>query len=374
MAVEVSGDLIGFSWEGPGTGTFFTFEPQYTFTFQVLGAYTVIAYGVCGNDTAIVNVTAQGAGAGQDNTLHLCDDGPPINLALSLGTHADGGFWTFGGLPHTGIYNPAVDSAGEYTYTAPFPATCPGASQVATILVEETAVGPNTTWTLCSSDPPFNLIDALNPGATVGGSWARVQFLTLLPHGGEYDPAVDSSGIFRYAIGNCSATVQVTEWPASPWFADLDNDGLGDPLTEVWACSQPSGCVSNDSDACPTIPGTVGGPCDDGNPLTLNDHITDSCTCAGDTPSSISPTAATPAPVSIWPNPLSEGVLRLQTTWTGQAEIRVHDVTGRLWMAASMELQTGPMDVFLRQAFAPGSYMLRISCAAGNTALILIVK
>src|SRR5690606_20856428 len=81
LEVAVSGDIIGYSWEGPGTGTFFSFSPSYSFPFQLLGDYTIIAFGECGNDTAVVTITAQGAGAGQDNTLQLCGNGPAHNLS-----------------------------------------------------------------------------------------------------------------------------------------------------------------------------------------------------------------------------------------------------------------------------------------------------
>ncbi|MFK7810556.1 MAG: T9SS type A sorting domain-containing protein, partial [Saprospiraceae bacterium] len=49
---------------------------------------------------------------------------------------------------------------------------------------------------------------------------------------------------------------------------DTDNDGI---------------CDSDD--ACPTIPGVPGTPCDDGNPSTINDVINDGCNCVGTLPS-----------------------------------------------------------------------------------------
>lgn len=45
---------------------------------------------------------------------------------------------------------------------------------------------------------------------------------------------------------------------------DTDNDGVG-----------------NSCDNCPTVPGVIGTPCNDGNPNTMNDVLVTGCTCAG---------------------------------------------------------------------------------------------
>lgn len=361
LAVLASGDILGYSWEGPGTGTFFTFEPQYSFSFQILGDYTIIVYGQCGNDTATVTMTAQGAGAGQSDTIHLCDDSPPTDLAPLLGTHAPGGFWTFNGQPHNNKFNPVVDVPGDYMYTVPFPVTCPGATQNATITVEMTNIGPNATWSLCAADSAFSLMHALETGADTGGSWCRMQFLSLIPHSGIYDPAVDSSGIFRYDLNGCFATVQVTEAPAFDWFADADGDGLGDPLMVLRACAQPAGYVADSTDLCPALIGTVGSPCDDGNALTFDDQITDSCTCAGDLHTGISSPDGSTQPVSAWPNPFAGGELHVQCGWAGEATVRLFDAVGQLVWSAQTVLQGDAITVQPAVSLAPGVYLLSIS-------------
>jgi hypothetical protein len=48
---------------------------------------------------------------------------------------------------------------------------------------------------------------------------------------------------------------------------DGDSDGVAD-------------CIDN----CPSVAGVVGTPCNDGNPLTINDQLTLACVCAGTTP------------------------------------------------------------------------------------------
>ncbi|MEM9078773.1 MAG: DUF6443 domain-containing protein [Bacteroidota bacterium] len=45
--------------------------------------------------------------------------------------------------------------------------------------------------------------------------------------------------------------VNYTTTQPTPWYADNDNDGLGDPNTMVMDCSQPTGYVNNKGDRCP---------------------------------------------------------------------------------------------------------------------------
>lgn len=374
LAVVATGDILGYSWEGPGTGTFFTFEPQFSFSFQILGEYTIIVYGECGNDTATVTMTAQGAGAGVSDTIHLCDDSPPLDLSTCLGTHAPGGFWTLNGSPHGNVYDPAVDAPGDYMYTVPFPVSCPGAAQNATVTVQETRVGPNATWSLCATDGAFNMMWALEAYADTGGTWYRMQFLSLFPHSSLYNPAVDSSGIFRYELNGCFATVQVTEWPAFAWFADADSDGLGDPLTEVVACTQPPGFVADSTDACPALPGTVGEPCDDGDPLTFDDQITDSCTCAGDLHTGIASSEGSPLDLVVWPNPFGGGALHLHSPVTGPAELRLYNALGALMWTTSVQLQGDAVALTPGGNLAPGAYWLTLSAQSERGFVPLIIR
>jgi len=67
------------------------------------------------------------------------------------------------------------------------------------------------------------------------------------------------------------------------FFADGENDGLGDPSNFTTSCpgGAPAGFVANNTDLCPLVAGTVGSSCDDGNALTGNDILTASCQCLG---------------------------------------------------------------------------------------------
>ena len=376
LAVVASGDILGYSWQGPGTGEYFTFTPAYSFNFQVLGEYMVVAYGICGNDTAMVLIDAAGAGAGQNNTLHLCDDGPSRDLEMELGLHAVGGVWTFNELPHGGIFDPAVDLPGEYVYTSPFTATCPGTSQSATITVELTRVGADTATSTCALDSAFGLLQFLSSDVTMGGTWERYVFLSIEPHNGIYDPSIDSTGVFRYVIQGCAASVVVTEEPAFPWFLDSDNDGLGDPLMVEWSCTQPTGYVADSTDNCASLPGKVGDVCDDGLPGTIDDMITDSCVCAGVTTTAIlSPEDRDPT-FSIWPNPNTDGQLNIRAEGSGLAEVRIFDSLGRLYKTDQFRSTGGhdPIHMALGDDLPKGIYVVNLTLEGRSSTVPLVIR
>lgn len=376
LSVVTSGDILGYSWQGPGTGEYFTFTPEYAFNLQVLGEYMVVVYGECGNDTAMVTINAAGAGAGQDGTLYLCDDGPPRELAMELGTHAEGGTWAFDGLPHSGIYDPALDDPGNYMYTAPFAATCPGTSQTATITVEEANVGPDVTTSTCALDSAFSLMQFLPAEVTPGGTWGRFVFISIEPHSGIYDPVIDSSGAFQYAVLGCATTILVTENPALPWFEDPDNDGLGDPLLVEWSCGQPVGYVADSTDNCSALPGTIGDACDDGLPGTADDVITDSCACAGViTTAVLSPEDRDPA-FSIWPNPNNGDRLYVGIQGFGPVGLQIFDALGEQQRSFRLQVMPGhaPLSIDLGNGLAKGFYLVRITGIGSASAARLVIR
>lgn len=55
----------------------------------------------------------------------------------------------------------------------------------------------------------------------------------------------------------------------SPYYADADSDGLGDPAISVQACSAPTGYVPNSDDMCPDVPGSSPTGCIPELPVTI---------------------------------------------------------------------------------------------------------
>ncbi|MBK9058703.1 MAG: hypothetical protein IPL81_02060 [Flavobacteriales bacterium] len=86
--------------------------------------YTVTGTSPCGNATATVTVSETGSpDAGTDGAVTVCEGGAAIDLFTELGGSPDaGGTWS-GGLVG-GMFDPAVNAAGNYTYTLNATAPC----------------------------------------------------------------------------------------------------------------------------------------------------------------------------------------------------------------------------------------------------------
>ena len=215
----------GGTWYFPGAGGAMA-SPVIDPQTAPPGAYQYVvpAVGSCAADTAVVNVTIIGAvNAGQNGTLAFCANSPSQNLGVGLGGLPNpGGSWTFqpmGGDPvaHGPIYNPAVDAPGNYLYTVVGQSPCPNAT--ATVSVTETPApiaGDDNSYTFCSADGPFQMIDQLAGSPQNGGVWKR-DGTPPTAHGPTYNPAVDSSGVFLYirlgtgACANDTAKLTVVE-------------------------------------------------------------------------------------------------------------------------------------------------------------------
>ncbi|MBZ0254145.1 MAG: hypothetical protein K8I02_12465, partial [Candidatus Methylomirabilis sp.] len=174
--------------------------------------YTVAGTAPCANATATVTVNEIApADAGSNATVDVCASGVAINLFDSLGgTPSAGGTWS-GGLVG-GMYDPAVNPPGAYTYTVAGIAPCGNAT--ATVTVNEIApanAGTDATVDVCASGVAINLFDSLGGAPAVGGTWSGGLV------GGMYDPAVQAPGAFVYTVtgvapcANATATVTVNE-------------------------------------------------------------------------------------------------------------------------------------------------------------------
>lgn len=164
--------------------------------------YSVPAIGNCPAASASVQVSfVAAANAGSSGSLAFCSNQGPGSLIAGLGGGPDlNGTWTFGSPPvlHSPMYDPAVDQGGNYFYTVNGSGPCPNAT--ATVLVAETQApmaGDDATYTLCSDQGAFNMFTALPTGAEPGGTWRRNGTPPTV-HGANYNPAVDSSGVFLY--------------------------------------------------------------------------------------------------------------------------------------------------------------------------------
>jgi gliding motility-associated-like protein len=207
---------VGGTWSAPGGGAFSgTFDPAsnpggvYT--------YTVNAPPPCMPVSSTVTVTVNPTPtAGTNGAVAFCSNGQAADLFTALGGTPDaGGAWSDpAGAPFGGVYDPAVNSPGVFTYTVQGVAPCANSS--ATVTVTENLLpnaGSNGSASFCETAAPVNLITVLGGSPQPGGTWTA-------PGGGAMsgtlDPGTAQAGIYTYTITgqtpcpNASATATIT--------------------------------------------------------------------------------------------------------------------------------------------------------------------
>lgn len=124
----------GGIWTGPSPTTG-TFDPATmsagNYTYTVLGTIP------CPSASATLSVTVeQGPNAGVSGTIAFCTNEAPQALLSVLGGELDiNGLWTGPNGAFSGIFIPAQDPAGVYTYTVPGMGQCEDASATVTVSV-----------------------------------------------------------------------------------------------------------------------------------------------------------------------------------------------------------------------------------------------
>ncbi len=182
----------------------------YTFT------YTVNNYSSCPIEEATVSINIiPSEYIGQNGTLKLCStDVQLYDLFDYLGEPLDaGGTWSPVLSGGNGIFNPALDSFGVYTYSYNDGCT----TYTASVNVSEIPTldaGTNGSLELCSTDTQtYDLFDLLGGTPDLGGIWSP----TLASGGSIFNPALDTLGVYTYSFNDTcstsSATITITEIP-----------------------------------------------------------------------------------------------------------------------------------------------------------------
>ena len=188
-----------------GTGVF---NPAVDVTGNY--TYTVTGSTPCIDDTAVVNVTVTpGPEAGNDGSLVLCANSASQDLFNSLGgSPLAGGTWSPTLSSGSGIFNPAVDLAGIYTYTFFGSQPCDNDTANVTVTVNPVPdAGTNGAKIFCTNDLPQDLFASLGGTPQLGGTWSPI----LASGSGIFNPLLDTAGTYLYTVGgNLCATATAT--------------------------------------------------------------------------------------------------------------------------------------------------------------------
>lgn len=227
--------------------------------------YTVAGTPPCSNDTATVTITiTPGPDAGISGTAAFCQNSPAQDLFLSLGgTPQMGGTWSPTLTSGTGVFDPAVDAPGIYTYTFEGNQPCDDDTATVTVTINPLPdAGEDATAFFCSNYAPADLFDNLGGVPQTGGTWSP----PLASGTGVFNPLVDAPGVYTYTVGGglcdtdtATITVSVTQSPnagsvgATLLINACDTDTSVDLFTGlngtqgvgVWSDDDATGALSN---------------------------------------------------------------------------------------------------------------------------------
>lgn len=123
------------------------------------GVYTYSIANACSDEssTVVITITAE-ANAGSDSSISICVVDGSLDLFTILGGSPDAnGTWSPALSSNTGVFDPAIDSSGVYTYTVNATAPCIGnASSEVTVTVNDSPE-PNVVMdaiSFCLSEEP----------------------------------------------------------------------------------------------------------------------------------------------------------------------------------------------------------------------------
>jgi len=152
----------GGTWTPPAGGAPLNgdiFDPA----INMPGEYTYTFTKACNTSNSTipvkVNVTIQQANnVGTSTTKNTCKNAAPFDLFALLGTGVTvGGTWSPALASGTGVFNPAVDVSGTYTYTIPANGVCPTlSSNVMVTNYDIPSILPITDFKVCDNGSDGN--------------------------------------------------------------------------------------------------------------------------------------------------------------------------------------------------------------------------
>lgn len=173
--------------------------------------YTVNS-GDCGSSSATVkiNLIEEDLNAGEDVSIEICKSAEAIDLTSYLSTDAySAGDWSQG-LTNPGVFDPELDSAGDYIYTVSIEGCGTDEAVFSILLIDSPNPGKDTKLELCAEGGVSDLLSLLDGDPDGGGVWSP----PLVSGNANFDPKLDASGIYTYTIetkscGTSSAIIDI---------------------------------------------------------------------------------------------------------------------------------------------------------------------
>ncbi len=227
-----------------GTAATFNATASGSYTVEVTNANgckaTSSATTVTVNPVPTASITANGP-------TTFCEGGS-VTLTASTGASY---VWKNGTatVGTAATYNAAA--AGSYTVEITNANGCKATSSATTV-----TVNPVPTASITANGPTtFCEGGSVTLTASNGSSYKWMNGTATVGTSATYNATAAGSYTVEVANANaCKATspaIMVTVGPASTWYQDLDNDGMGDAATTLQACEKPTGYVAVAGDACP---------------------------------------------------------------------------------------------------------------------------
>ncbi|MBL7985978.1 MAG: hypothetical protein JNM91_13310, partial [Flavobacteriales bacterium] len=168
--------------------------------------YNIVVPPPCVSASSTVSITiVQPANAGGDGALTLCSTGTSEDLFDALsGSPEVTGTWSYLGSAHNGVFDPAIDAPGTYTYSVPSATPCPASTANVEVDVNTPPdPGADGEAVLCISGAPVELGTFLGGTPDAGGTWTwnGTSVPSLL------DPATASEGAYVYTVAGNSPCV-----------------------------------------------------------------------------------------------------------------------------------------------------------------------
>lgn len=173
------------------------FDPQTMDSQQFY--YTISNVQGCGPVTSFLTITEnQMPLPGGNASINVCGNSAPINMTNYLGgTPQAGGQWyNPSDQPISNIFDPSAQTSGAYTYLVSGQTPCTSQQSTLTItVVTDTPSGSNGSITLCSNEPPIDMINFLGGNPLSGGTWRNSTNQIV---DGIFNPASEPAGNYTY--------------------------------------------------------------------------------------------------------------------------------------------------------------------------------